>query len=116
MITLNVGDPSHPDYNRVPPLNGYPQPVDDTATIDDLLNRLIEVEGKDVLLIGHSSGRGSATAAAVPEFQARNHQAKNLPGGIVGMFDECGFVIPIGESMNSFFQPKDGSPPVIPPY
>ena len=116
LTKLNVGDPLHPDYNRDPPLGGYPQPANDAATIDDLLNRLIAGEGKNVLLIGHSSGGGSATAAAIPELQARTRQAKKLPGGIVGIFYECGFMIPIGESVNSFFQPKDGSPPVLPPY
>ena len=116
LTKLNVGDPLHPDYNRDPPLGGYPQPVNDAATINDLLDRLIVGEGKNVLLIGHSSGGGSATAAAIPELQAKTRQAKKLPGGIVGIFYECGFMIPVGESVNSFFQPKDGSPPVVPPY
>lgn len=39
-----------------------------------------------------------------------------LPGGIIGIFYECGFLVPVGESVHSFFQPKDGSKPVIPPY
>lgn len=116
LTKLNVGDPSHPDYNRNPPPGGYPQPGDDTVIIGHLLSRLIEGEGKNVLLVGHSSGGGSATAAAVPELQARTRQTKNLSGGIVGIFYECGFLIPIGESVHSFFQPKDGSPPVVPPY
>ena len=116
LTKLNVGDPSHPDYDRAPPPGGYPQPDDDAATIGDLLSRLIVGEGRNVLLIGHSSGGGSATAAAIPELQAKTRQARNLPGGIVGIFYECGFMIPVGESINSFFQPKDGSPPVVPPY
>lgn len=116
LTKLNVGDPSHPDYNRDPPPGGYPQPVDDVVIINNLLSRLIEGEGKNVLLIGYSTGGGSATAAAVPQLQARTRQAKSLPGGIVGIFYECAFVIPVGESINSFVRPKDGSPPVAPPY
>ena len=116
LTKLNVGDPARPDYDRGPPPGGYPQPIDDAVTINDLLIRLVEGEGRNVILLGHSSGGGSATAAAVLALQAKTRQAKNLPGGIVGIFYECGFMIPVGESVNSFFQPKDGSPPVLPPY
>lgn len=113
---LNVGDISNPDYDRDPPINGYPQPSEDVEVIRDLLTKLISEEGKKVILIGHSSGGFTATAAAVPEFQARTRQAKGESGGIVGIFYECGFLIPVEQSVHSFFQPKDGSPPVIPPY
>lgn len=116
LTKLNVGDASRPDYNRSPPPGGYPQPADDALAINDLLSRLIEGEGKYVLLIEHSSGGGAATAAAIPELQAKTRQGKNLAGGVIGIFYECGFMIPVGESVNSFFQPKDGSLPVVPPY
>ena len=85
LTKLNIGDPARPDYDRGPPTGGYPQPVDDAATIHDLLLKLVEVEGRNVLLLGHSSVGGSATAAAIPALQAKTRQAKNLPSLIVGM-------------------------------
>lgn len=113
---LNVGDVSSPDYDRDPPPNGYPQPTEDVEVISELCSKLINNEGKNVILIGHSAGGFTATASAVPKFQAKTRRAKGEPGGIVGIFYECGFMIPVGESVHSFFQPKDGSAPVIPPY
>ena len=113
---LNVGDLSKPDFNRDPPPDGYPQPAEDVEVLNELLSQLITRSGKHVLLIGHSSGAFTATMAAVPEFQAKNRQAKGASGGVIGIFYKCGFLIPVGESVNSFFQPKDGSEPVIPPY
>lgn len=109
---MNVGDISKPDFDRDPPANGYPQPADDIKIIHTLLKKLIDEDSKKVLLIGHSSGGFTATAAATPEFQAKNRKA----GGIIGIFYISGFLVPVGESVNSFFQPKDGSPPVIPPF
>lgn len=115
LTKLNVGDPANPDYNRGPPPGGYPQPADDVVVLDALLQRLVVGEGKSVILIGHSSGGASATAAAVPELQAETRKLKHLPGGIIGIFYACAFLIPVGESIHSFFQPK-GSSPVVPPY
>ena len=113
---LDVGDVSNPDYDRAPPPNGYPQPADDARILEQLLHSLINKDSKSIILIGHSSGAFTATLAAVPELQSRNRKAKGLMGGIVGIFYECGFLIPVGDSVHSFFQPKDGSPAVIPPY
>ncbi|KAI9698909.1 MAG: hypothetical protein M1820_007330 [Bogoriella megaspora] len=113
---MNVGDLSNPDYDKDPPSGGYPQPAEDIKVITQILNKLINDSSKDVLLVGHSSGGFTATAAAVPELQAKNRKSKGLKGGVIGIFYECAFLIPVGESVHSFFQPKDGSDPVVPPY
>ncbi|ESZ95067.1 hypothetical protein SBOR_4522 [Sclerotinia borealis F-4128] len=63
----------------------------------------------------HASGF-TATSSAIPELQAKHRKERGLSGGIIGIFYACGFLIPVGESVHSFFQPKDGSPPVFPPY
>ncbi|KAL8893388.1 MAG: hypothetical protein Q9192_005316 [Flavoplaca navasiana] len=105
---LNVGDATKPDYDKEPPLGGYPQSVDDVKTIHEILDHLIAKSGKNVLLVGHSSGGFSATMAAVPELQARSRKEVGASGGIIGIFYECGFLVPTGESIHSFFQPKDG--------
>ena len=113
---MNVGDLQHPDYDREIPKLGYPQPADDALVINELLIQLIVDESKHVLLVGHSSGGFVATQVAIPELQAKNRVAKGEAGGIIGIFYASGFLIPVGESVHSFFQPKDGSPAVVPPY
>lgn len=113
---MNVGDISKPDYDREPPVGGYPQPNDDAIVLNQLLSELITKSGKNVILVGHSAGAFTATMVAVPEFQARIRNERGEKGGIIGIFYECGFLIPVGESTHSFFQPKDGSEAVIPPY
>ena len=112
---LNVGDVHSPDYNRDPPPNGYPQPADDVEVVKEVLDDLITNSGKHVILLGHSSGAFTATMVAVPELQARKRKEKGEVGGIIGIFYACGFLIPEGESLHSFFQPKDRKI-VVPPY
>ncbi|CAF9904421.1 MAG: hypothetical protein ALECFALPRED_008545 [Alectoria fallacina] len=51
---MNIGDTSNPDYDRDPPPNGYPQPADDAATLNELLSHLVLESGKHALLVGHS--------------------------------------------------------------
>ncbi|OKL61092.1 hypothetical protein UA08_03507 [Talaromyces atroroseus] len=117
---LNVGIQesstlSQPNFDRPPPSGGYPQPADDALVINELLDRLIEEEGKNVILLGHSAGGFVATYSARRKYQRKVRQASNLPGGLVGIFYVCAFMIPVGESVHSFFQPKDG-PGIVPPY
>ncbi len=113
---LDVGDISNPDYDRDPPPNGYAQPADDAKVVEEILNRLILEQDKYVLLVGHSSGAFTATMVATPELLAKTRKAKGLSGGMIGVFYACGFLVPVGESVHSFFQPKDGSEATIPPY
>ncbi|KAI9656847.1 MAG: hypothetical protein M1821_003486 [Bathelium mastoideum] len=112
---LNVGDIRKPDYERDPPAIGYPQPADDAVVLEGLLNTLIDA-GKYVLVLGHSSGGFAATYVSIPKLQAKVRKVEGKAGGIIGIFYEAAFLIPFGESMHSFFQPKDGSDPIIPPY
>ncbi|KAK9422878.1 putative Alpha/Beta hydrolase protein [Seiridium unicorne] len=106
---LNVGDVNNPDFDREPPPGGYPQGDEDVAAIAAVLNPLIE-EGREVLLIGHSSGGWAATQVAKTELQAKDRKAKGKTGGIIGILYMGAFIIPVGQSVNSFFQqPNDGS-------
>jgi len=113
---LNVGDVSNPDFNLPPPASGYPQPSDDVKVIQTVLYQLIVEQNKNVILYGHSSGAFVASEAAIPELQAKNRKEKGLKGGVIGIFYACGFVVPVGESIHGFFQPKDGSPPILPHF
>lgn len=112
---LNIGDVKTPDFDRGPPAGGYPQGEEDVKIILDTVGPLVNVKGKKVVLIGHSSGGWTATEAAVPALQAKARQDKGLAGGIIGIFFLGAFIIPVGESINSFFQPKDG-PSFTPPF
>ncbi|CAJ2503474.1 Uu.00g108680.m01.CDS01 [Anthostomella pinea] len=115
LAKLNVSDANHPDFNRVPPAGGYPQCEEDTAVVLNVLGPLVD-EGKSVLMVGHSSGGWVATEAARPEFQEKSRKERGLAGGVVGILYIGAFVIPVGESVHSFFQPKDGTfvtPPLM---
>ncbi|KAI9151285.1 putative hydrolase [Paramyrothecium foliicola] len=115
LAKLNVGDVDSPNFDLGPPQKGYPQGEDDTAAVLTVIQPLVD-QGKRVVLIGHSSGGWVATQAAQPELQFNSRKEKGLNGGIVGILYVGGFVIPVGESVNSFFQPKDGTPPMTPPF
>lgn len=112
---LNVGDVNHPDFDLGPPAEGYPTDSDDVQVINQLLDKLVVQEGKEVIMLGHSSGSLIASQAAAPEVQYKSRQAMGQSGGVIGIFFENAFVIPVGESVHTFFQPKEG-PIVTPPY
>jgi pimeloyl-ACP methyl ester carboxylesterase len=105
---LNVGDVNNPDFDLEPPAGGYPQGKEDTDALLAVLKPLID-EGKPVLLLAHSAGGWVVTQAAVSDLQAKTRQAKGLDGGIIGILYYGAFVIPVNESIHSFFQPKDGT-------
>ncbi|KAJ5630612.1 uncharacterized protein N7484_010712 [Penicillium longicatenatum] len=113
---LNVGDVRNPDFDRGPPPEGYPTDLDDAVVVRQLLHKLIDQENKNVLLFGHATGAVVATQAAIPELHYRNRQSQNQKGGVIGIFYVGGMVVPLGESVHTFFHPKDGSwtpPPFV---
>lgn len=112
---LNVGDVNDPDYDREPPVGGYPQGDQDVEAIHGVLEPVICAEGKKVLLVGHSSGGWAATQAARPDLQLKARREKGQQGGVIGILYMGAFVIPVGESIHSFFQPKD-KPATVPPF
>ncbi|KAF2463952.1 uncharacterized protein BDR25DRAFT_329414 [Lindgomyces ingoldianus] len=80
LTKLNVGDVHQPDFDREPPEAGYPQGEQDKEIVVDVLKHLINEQGKNVLLVGHSAGGWVATEAALPEFQLKSRQEKGLFG------------------------------------
>ena len=109
---LNVGSLNSPDLNREPPPAGYPQGEEDAAAVREALKPLVEKQNKRVLLVAHSGGGFAATQAAVPELREKERGEK---GGIVGIFYYGAFIVPVGESLHTTFQPKDGRI-VTPPW
>lgn len=114
LTKLNVGDINNPDFDREPPEGGYPQGEEDAQVVLGLLEQLISDSGKKVLLLAHSAGGWVATEAARPDLQFESRKARGLSGGIIGILYVGAFVIPVGESIYSFFQPKDGT--VVTPH
>lgn len=114
LTKLNVGDVANPNFDREPPPGGYPQGEEDVEAVLSVLEPLVEA-GKQVLLVGHSSGGWTATQAAQRHLQAEVRKSRGLAGGVVGIFYVGAFVVPVGESLTSFTQPKDGGF-VVPPF
>jgi hypothetical protein len=113
---LNVGDDLlNPDFDLGPPAEGYPSDTEDANVVIQVLDKLVNKDGKDVLLLAHSSGGWVASQAAIPEYQLKARQSRGEKGGIIGIFYSGALVVPVGESVTSFFQPKDGTL-VTPPY
>ncbi|PWY69077.1 hypothetical protein BO70DRAFT_400143 [Aspergillus heteromorphus CBS 117.55] len=112
---LDVGDVNNPDFDRAPPVGGYPSDSEDVDVVIWALDKLIKQEGKRVLLAAHSSGGWVATQAPIPELQLKSRQVAGKPDGLLGLFFLGAFVIPIGESVNTFSQPEDGTQ-VTPPF
>jgi hypothetical protein len=106
---LNVGHAANPNFDLDPPPGGYPQGSDDAEVIEKELHSLIEVQSKRVLLLAHSAGGWVATQTATPLLQEQVRQKEGLKGGIIGIMHFAAFIIPVGESINTTFQPKDGS-------
>ncbi|KAI1306953.1 hypothetical protein F5Y03DRAFT_133109 [Xylaria venustula] len=86
-----------------------------TDAVLSVLRPLIQEERKRVLLIGRSYGGWVATEAAKPDLQVNNRKAQSHAGGVIGILYIGAFIIPEGESVHSFFQPKDGSF-LVPPF
>lgn len=105
----NVGDVKNPNFDLESPPDGYSQGDDDTKVVTEALRRLVEEQGKNVLVLAHSAGGWVATQSAVPELHERIRREKGLTGGIIGIMYFAAFIIPVGESIHSFFRPKDGS-------
>ena len=116
LAKLNVGDTDHPNFDLGPPAEGYPQGEQDAEVILGILRPLVEEQGKNVVLLGHSSGGWVATQAAQKELQAKERAKQDLPGGIIAVLYVSAFIVPVGESIHSFFQPKDAAPAVVPPF
>lgn len=114
---LNVGDDLlNPDFNLGPPsTGGYPSDTEDVDVVIQVLDELVNKDGKHVIVLGHSSGGWVASQAAIPEYQLKARQSRGEKGGIIGIFYFGALVVPVGESVTSFFQPKDGTL-VTPPY
>ena len=77
--------------------------VDDATAIRTELDRLIEHEGKDVVVIMHSYGGLVGSEAVTEEFSRVKRKEKGLPGGVIHLFYYAAFVLEEGQSVLSAF-------------
>jgi len=94
-----------------PPSTGWPQQSDDAVLVRNLINTLIEEKEKRVLVVGHSSGGFTATEDLPADLLEVKRRAKGEKGGVIGLLYWCAFLIPLGESISSYFNKneRDGS-------
>ena len=77
--------------------------VDDALAVRLELTRLIEYEGKPVMVVMHSYG-GLVGSEAIPaELSHASRHAKNLPGGVIHLFHVAAFLLEEGQSVLSAF-------------
>jgi hypothetical protein len=108
-------DPANPDYDRDPPASGHPPQSHDSSILKTALNVLVEEQGKEVLLVAHSSGSWSAAEAATPLYQRGARLAEGKQGGIIGIFNIAGFLIEPGRSIWSTFSGQPNDAPKVDP-
>ncbi|MCJ1360079.1 MAG: hypothetical protein MMC33_010082 [Icmadophila ericetorum] len=77
--------------------------VDDAIAVRMALIRLVEYEGKTVVVVMHSYG-GLVGSEAIPEdLSYSKRKAQNLPGGIIYLFFFAAFVLGEGQSVMGTF-------------
>ena len=77
--------------------------IDDALAIRMELARLVEYEGKTVVVIMHSYG-GLAGSEAIPNhFSYSTRQASDSPGGVIHLFYIAAFLLYEGQSMMEAF-------------
>ncbi|KAF2108999.1 Alpha/Beta hydrolase protein [Lophiotrema nucula] len=97
-------DPSNPTYDYdVKDFQSHPTQDQDAERIKTLLAHLIKEQGKEVLLLAHSSGGWTTHEAALPSFQKPTRAKEGKQGGIIGWFGISAFLIQPGESVWSTF-------------
>ncbi|KAE8375395.1 Alpha/beta hydrolase fold-1 [Aspergillus bertholletiae] len=92
----------YPTQTIAHPTNGAEPPTktltDDTTNLRRTLSRLIEQEGKDVVLVAHSYG-GLVISNAAQGLGRNRRAAQGLSGGIVLMVYMTAFLVPSGKSL-----------------
>jgi len=89
--------PRLPSIGQPPPSG----PNQDGACVRDELRRLIEGEGKEVVVVAHSYGGVAAQQGADAEFMRKLRAGRGLSGGVVHMLYLSGFLLRMGESLAS---------------
>ncbi|KAL4949989.1 Alpha/beta hydrolase family-domain-containing protein [Aspergillus filifer] len=87
--------PAHPSIDAEPPTKGL---TDDITSLRSVLTRLIEDEGKDVVVVGHSSG-GISASGAVEGLSKKERVKEGKEGGVLMVVYMAAFVLDKGMSL-----------------
>ncbi|KAI0023170.1 alpha/beta-hydrolase [Xylariomycetidae sp. FL0641] len=77
--------------------------TDDVVAVQVELKRLVEQEGRDVLVAMHSYGGLVGSDAVLEELTASHRKEKGLPGGVIRLFFFAAFILKEGESVLEAF-------------
>ena len=81
--------PRQPSAGKLPPIGL----MEDAQCIKSELERLIEVENKEVIIIAHSYGGMVTTQGAEKEYGKAQREEEGKRGGIVRIVYVCAFVV-----------------------
>ncbi|KAL4775139.1 Alpha/beta hydrolase fold-1 [Aspergillus nidulans var. acristatus] len=87
--------PPHPSVGAEPPNKTL---ADDIASLSSVLKKLVEVEGKDVVLVGHSYG-GVVASSSVEGLAKADRETAGQNGGVVRIAYMAAFVLDKGQSL-----------------
>ncbi|KAL4737820.1 Alpha/beta hydrolase fold-1 [Aspergillus similis] len=87
--------PPHPSVGAEPPNKTL---ADDVSSLNSLLKKLVEVEGKDVVGVGHSYG-GVVASCAVEGLAKADREAAGQNGGVVRIAYMTAYVLGKGQSL-----------------
>ena len=91
----------HPDFPRV-------TLIDDALAVRSELTRLIEDEGKTVVVVMHSYGGLAGSEATREELSYAKRQLQGLPGGVIHLFLCAAWLLDEGQSViDAFGESKD---------
>jgi hypothetical protein len=101
--------PVQPSYNAQPAITTL---QDDAAFIKAVLSKLINEEGKEVIVVMHSFGGMVGTESITEDMSKNNRAREGKKGGVVKLLYICAFLLHKGESLAT---PLGGElPPYIP--
>lgn len=80
---------------------------DDAGIVRSQLQRIIERQGRDVVVVAHSYGAVVVTEAVKPGMTRESRRALGKQGGVLGLFLIAGYLVEQGASLA---RPEDGLP------
>ena len=83
--------------------------LDDANIVRSEIVKLVEDEGKEVVVVMHSYG-GVVGSQACEGLGRVQRQQKGLAGGVIRLYYMCAFVLPAGQSLDGML---GGPPPFI---
>jgi pimeloyl-ACP methyl ester carboxylesterase len=91
----------------LPTINANPTPPvvsieDDVKAVQELLNKLIDEDSKEVVVAMHSYGGVVGSQAVLETWSRKARNAQGLSGGVVHLLYICALLVPPGQSPVSF--------------